>query len=1071
MKILAILRRALWGRWWRKALTVVVALVGGYAAFGFWALPALIHWQVPKQIAKYTTARGSVGKVRFNPFTFRLRVADFDLHARDGAPLAAFRDLDVNFDPSRLVHREIAFAWIRLAAPRMNAVVNADGALNFARLAKPSQAAQKPKERSGTPPVFAVAELAITDGHVAYSNRSDHRDFHLALDDVGFHLRNFSTHPGADGLYHFTAAVGPGQTLAWDGDIGVAPLHSTGKLSVQGVDLTQLWPYVANDYRVALQRGTLDVEGHYRLHGGGQDLQLEVDGGKLKLQHFEVTQKADGAPVVTLPLLAVQGVRFDLQKGHLAVANVALANLALLPGAADAAAQLALPKLAVTDAQFDLKRRRLAIGKVKVGGLALLPAADGKPGIAVGQAGVADIALDLGRHRLDIGTLTTADGRVQARMNTRHQVDLVDRFKPLQALADLAAPVRPQAAGPAAPVEKPVPRTGAQQPFVIAVQRVDVKGYAVAFTDASAATPVTFDLQPIDVSVKDYVSTHTKPVVLTADVGINGGKLQVSGPLTLDPLGAKLDVKLAHLPLAPFQPYLRQVARVTLRRGTLDVDGKARYVAGKTAPDIGFDGRVTVRNLDADSSVDRQPFVRLGRLDLEGLHYASQPPGLTIKRVSLDKPFARLLIKPDHTTNVSEILPPAPTAGSAARPSVATQPSAAFPLTVDAVAIKEGALRFTDLSLTPNVSVGIVALEGGVQHFSTRSGQPASVDLTGNVGPYAPVTIKGTINPLAQALTANIGVQFKNLGLAAFSPYSGKFAGYRIKKGKANLTLDYDIHDGMMQGRNQVILDQLELGAKVDSPDALHVPLRLALALLKDSHGIIDLNLPVTGDLNDPQFAIGPLILKVLGSVLTKAATSPFRLLASLVPGDAGKLDRISFAAGQALLTPADQDRLTALAQALAKRPALILDVTGVVAPVADRDALARAQLLKRVRGEKAASPGADALTPDDVGGVLKLYRKTFGEDADAQVEQAEGEPADAYHLRVAQAALQELVAREQIPAWALKALANARAEAVRDYLAKQAGLDVNRVFLLDTREDAAVQDGSVVMPLQVDVK
>ncbi|TAM50800.1 MAG: DUF748 domain-containing protein [Nevskiaceae bacterium] len=1074
MKLLGILRRALWGRWWRKALTVVVALVAVYAAFGFWALPAIIHWQAPKQIAKYTTGAGSVGKVAFNPFTFRLQVNDFDLHEADGTPLVAFRHLDVNFDPSRLIHKEVAFAWVHLAEPRVNAAVDAASKLNLAQLVKPSNAAQEPQKSSGKRPVFAIADLAVTDGHVAYSDLSEHRDFHLALDAVGFHLKDFSTRSDADGLYHFTASVGPGQTLAWDGDIGVAPLRSAGKLSVQGLELAQFWPYVANDYKVVLQHGKLGVQGHYELSGEGKALQLKVDDGAVRLQQLAVARKADGKPVVTLPSLNVQGVQFDLQKGQVEVANVALKGLALLPGTAGTAAQLALPGLNVAGTRYNLKQQHLEVGEVKADGLALLPASDGKPGLAIGQIAVADAMLDLGQRKLAIGAVTTTNGRIQARMDKHHQVDLVGRLKPLQALAELATPVQAPGAANAAPTAKPAPPAKAQKPFVIAVQRADVKNYAVAFIDASNAKPATFDLKPIDITVKDYVSTNARPIALVADVGINGGKLQVSGPLMLAPVGAKLDVKLAGLPLAPFQPYLESVARVTLKRGTLDVDGKVRYATGRRAPDIAFDGRVAVHDLDVDSSADRQPFVRFKRLALDGVHYASTPAGLKVQRVALDAPFARLIINPDRTTNINSLVPSAPAAKTAPAPrsAAAARSDPAFPVTVGAVVVKQGTLRFSDLSMTPNVSVGIEELKGGVQHFSTQPGQPAAVDFTGNVGPYAPVTIKGTINPLAKALSADIAVRFENLGLAAFSPYSGKFAGYRIEKGKANLALDYDIHDGMMQGKNKVVLDQLELGEKVDSPDALHVPLRLALALLKDSHGVIDLDLPVTGDLNDPEFAIGPLILKVLGNVLAKAVTSPFRLLAGLVPGDAGKLDHVNFAAGQAALAPADRKALASLAQALGKRPVLILDVAGVVAPDADRDALAREQVLRRIRGEDAAASTAPAmLASGDVKGVLKLYHKTFDEDAGTQVVQKEGEPADTYRARVAQVALEKLAAGEQIPGSALQQLANARAEAVRGYLVKAAGLDVNRVYLLDTRKDAQVKNGSVVMPLKVNVK
>ncbi|MDN5870443.1 MAG: DUF748 domain-containing protein [Nitrococcus sp.] len=756
-------RRALWGAWWRKTLVIVAALVALYAAVGFWAVPALVQWQLPKWVAEYTTARASVGDVAFNPFTFHFRASDFDMTSKDGQPLVRFKVLDVNFEPLRIMDGALAVAWIRLAEPRVNVAVDKAGRLNLAAVIPPNSADKEPEEEHerGNALTLLIDELAVTNGHVA-------------------------------------------------------------------------------------------------------------------------------------------------------------------------------------------------------------------------------------------------------------------------------------------------------------------------FTDASGPTPVMLDLRPIDVSVTGYSSANDKPIELAADVGLEGGTLHVNGQAMLDPLGVQLKLKLADLPLASFQAYVSRFAHLTIKRGTLGVEGRVSYRAGKTAPDITFEGRAGVHGLAADSGAKRNPFVRLGDLAVEGLRYTSQPASLSVERVVVDKPFARLVVNPDQSTNVSAIF----SAGNADKKrshghaSHATgKQGAPLAVSVGRIRVKHGVLRFTDLSMTPNVSVGIEALTGSVQHVSTRPGRPAEVDLKGYVGPNGVVTIKGTINPLGESLAADIRVQFNNLGLTAFSPYSGKFAGYRIESGKIDLTLDYVIHDGLMQGKNNVVIDQFELGEEVDSPRAMDLPLKLAVALLKDSQGVIKLDLPVEGNLNNPQFAIAPLILKVLGNVLSKAVTSPFHMLASLAgasPGaSAGGLDHVTFVAGRATLTASEQQSLSTLATALAKRPSLMLGVRGVAAPSVDRDALARRKLLARIRGTEHGS--GDELSEQAQKRLLEYYRATFNADPKAQVKRAAGEDSAAYHARVVQAALKRLVAHTKVPNAALEQLAQARAKAVRHYLVQEAGLGASRIFMLEPQLNAPVKAGAVQMPLKLE--
>ncbi|HEX7381966.1 MAG TPA: DUF748 domain-containing protein [Nevskiaceae bacterium] len=974
----------LWGSWWRRVLVVVVVLVGLYAALGFLAVPAVLQWQVPKQVAKYTTGAATIGKVRFNPFTFDLQADDFTLRSAQRQTLLHFAHLDINYNPMQFARRRIDFGWIHVDAPSISASIDRDGKLNFAALLKPdakSRAAKPQDKKKEELPLVFIDDLRITNGHIAYADQSQGRDFHTALDAINLHLTNLSTEPDSHGEYRLLATIGTDQKLAWHGTLGLNPLRSKGQLDISGLHLAQFWPYVSNRFKVVLSGGTLDVGTQYAMRQGDHGLELALHEGKIALTKLALTRVGGGDPLVSIPKLDVGGLDFDLA-----------------------------------------------------------------------------------RRTVDIASVQSTGGRVRGVLDKQHQLDLVTLLMP--------------ASGATAPTAERKP-TVAAPPMAIKVADVAIHDYRVALTDDSTARPTHLIASDIALQVQGYSSANDKPVSVQADLNVNGGKLHAAGSVELKPLAAQMQFKLAGLQLDSFQSYVEPFARIVIKDGVLGADGKLSYRQQDKTAEMSFDGDASVSRLNVDDARDHQPLVRLAQLSLAGIRYRNHPAGVAIHTVTLDKPFGRLIIAPDHSTNISDVLiHEAPKAGAPAKAAPAGKSgrgTGAMPITIDQIKVQQGAMRFTDHSLTPNVSLGIQHLDGGIDGFTTRPGHAAKIDLQGDVGAFAPISIKGSINPLGKQLTADVDAKLKNLELTAFSPYSGKFAGYQIKKGKVNLDLAYKIHNGLMQGQNSVVIDQLELGNRVDSPDAVSLPLRLAVALLKNADGVISLDLPVHGDLNDPQFSIGPLIWKVFVNLITKAVTSPFRLLAGLVEGSGDELDHVSFDAGQSGLSPAEQKSLTTLAGALAKRPNLNLDVGGVAVPALDQAALAKRLLIARLNGEPHVRPGSDqheALTAEGTKRLLAAYRDQFHKAADEAVPRKPDESKEAWQQRVAQAALAQLVSASPPPPNALERLARARADVVRAYLVNSGHVDPSRIFLIAPNVDAKNGGKDTVrMPLQVQVR
>jgi hypothetical protein len=403
-----------------------------------------------------------------------------------------------------------------------------------------------------------------------------------------------------------------------------------------------------------------------------------------------------------------------------------------------------------------------------------------------------------------------------------------------------------------------------------------------------------------------------------------------------------------------------------------------------------------------------------------------------------------------------------------------------MPMQIGTVVITDGTANFSDFSIQPNFSAQIMALGGTVTGLSSAANSRAQVKLNGNVDQYAPVDITGTVNLLSAAVYTDLALNFRNMELTSFNPYSGKYAGYNISKGKLTTELKYKVDNRKLDAQHHVVLDQLEFGAATNSKDAVPLPVRLAVALLKDRDGVIDLNLPVSGSLDDPQFRVGPIIWQAFVGLLTKIVTAPFALIGSLF-GGGEDLQYIEFTAGSPTLAPAQAERLTTLAKGLAERPQLRLDIPLQTLTPADDTALAEATYDEMVEPMLAAIP-ADA--PDAaqrrLTALAAVYQQQTG--APPAYPVAATGPMDAMTAMGAMppppdpAALESNMAfvekalRERITVTqaARDALARARADAVQAAVLANTQVDPQRVFRSE-RTSGAGDMGNARMELKLE--
>jgi hypothetical protein len=463
----------------------------------------------------------------------------------------------------------------------------------------------------------------------------------------------------------------------------------------------------------------------------------------------------------------------------------------------------------------------------------------------------------------------------------------------------------------------------------------------------------------MDLAVTGFAWPLAAPVKVVASATLDqGGQVSAVGTVDLVTLATEMDVKAAHVDLVRFQPYVDQSSGVRMLSGRVSGVGHISYSQAGGAT---FAGGASVEDLHTIDRFLRQDFINWSNLRLEGVQARSNPMAVSVKLVTADEPYVRVILDPNYVTNVQTVLDPrsalapppkrAPARRVSRRaPAAAPRPGAGLPIEIGLVRINSGHMDYADLTLAPTFDVGVQTLNGTITGLSGRQDSRAIIDLAGAVDPYAPVRMNGAINFLAVRPYTDVTMSFQNMELTTFTPYSGKFAGYKVNEGKLDLALHYVIDDQKLHATHQVVINRLQLGDKVKSADATKLPVKLLVSLLKDRHGVINVPIEINGTLDDPEFRVWPVIWKVVENTCAKIVTAPFALLGSLA-GHGEELQYMDFAPGSATLSPAATERVAALAKALDERPGLDLEIPMTTDPVVDRPALVDA----RYRSELAA--------------------------------------------------------------------------------------------------------------------
>lgn len=949
----------------RVLIGTLLGLVTLYTLLGFLLLPYLITSYVVPAAAEQIKHPIVLREAAFNPFTLALRLTGLEVREENQRPILGFEEFLVNVSATTLFFQTIAIDEIRLVMPFVAARVGPQGTLNLAQLIPPADEPTPPPTQPKKMMPLEIERLEITQGILGYRDESKPQPVVLDIVPVEVVLRDFSTvqHEG-ENAYSFTAEIGKGETVAWEGTILLDPVESDGKVTLSGLKLGTFYQAVQDQFRFDLRQGTVDVSATYHVDLRGQAPQVTIKNGNMSVQDLAIAERGGFEPVISIPTFNLEGIELDLQK-----------------------------------------------------------------------------------QAIDIAKVQSSKARFDAWLNREGVLNYQPLFTPV---ADAQSEGKPSS-------EVTKSETPAK-PWTITINEIGLNNYRASFEDRTLTRPAHVDVEAMNLTVKDVHIPFKKPLPVDLSMKVNKtGSILLNGKVGVEPLSIETDLTLAHIEIRPFQPYLDRFLAADVRDGVIELAGAMRFAKEHVnEPLLRFQGNVAINRLAIIDPKDFDDVATWKALSVNQLALEVEPTSVKISEIVWQEPSVEIVMEADGRLNLARLAasPPPdeqPEKKKAEGESQAAAPSEPVSVVIDQVKVGKLAATFEDLSINPRVKTSLTQFGGTIKGLSSKQLKKADVDLTGKVGRSAPLKIVGKINPLSENAFTDLVITLGGMDLVPSSPYSGKYVGYGVSKGKLSLDLKYKVSQKVLEAENFVRVDQLTFGEETKSPDATSLPVPLVVGLLKDRKGTIEIDMPIRGDLTDPDFKYGKVVISTLLNLLTRVVASPFSLMGKLIPGGDGAngddLQFIEFQPGSIEVSDSEKKKLEALKQALDERAGLRLDITGTSDSTLDRAALQTAKLREQLfamRGGagKKSNDEPEPLSPKDEQRLVeKLYAKVPMPDSGVDPSATQPTVAE-MRQRVADAI--------PISEDELEALARQRAEAVRNQLLTDGKLTEDRVVVHD---------------------
>jgi len=805
-------------------LTSTVVL---YFATTLAILPYLVKSQTVGFFQKELQHKAVIEKVTFNPFTFDLKMHNFELFDQQNKTLISFENFRVNFDLLNSIYTQVAqFNNIELHSLKANVKLLKDGRLNLLDLVPQQKETKKEdkkvEEKSELFPIN-FNKININNTQVVFTDYTIENPLVVSLTPFNLNFANLNTLQDNQANYNLDFSLNKHTKFKSEGSLTLNPIKVDGDIKLSQLHLGDYWSKVQEQFNFDISDTLVDFNSQYKVSLLNDDLNINLDKAKLNLKNLALYEKQSTKDVIALKKLELLLSSFDLRKQEVEIESILLEDL----------------------------YTNFVINKDKTNNIN---------------------TLFVQKHK-EVNNQSADSGSNEKAWN-------------------------------------------------LDIKLANLKNSKILFSDNTLSSPFTtslndFNLTVNDINLKDNSNfTYNLNSKLAKSASLNS-----RGQFSIKPLAVYSEFNLINLPLNVFQPYLNETLNINLisadftTKGSFDLEKSTNHVTVNTNT---FINNINVKQKNTDESL-----LKISRLNINKLNFSQAKNSVKIESVNLIKPYAKIHIDENKKTNFANVVKESPKP----RIEVKEETKEEFSFDLGPINIQDGSMDFTDLSLPLPFNSFIQSLKGNISELSSFSSKPSSINLEGVIDEYGLAKIDGSLNYKRIEENTKINMLFKNLATKNLTPYSSEFIGRKIDGGKLTLDLQYKILNSKLSANNKIVINKIKLGDEIKSENSVSIPIDLAIALLEDSDGVIDLSLPITGDINDPEFHIGSIVGQAITNLIVKAVTSPFTFLGSLLGSETDDLKYLEFEAGQAILLPPAKEKLDTLAMALEKRPNLALEL------------------------------------------------------------------------------------------------------------------------------------------------
>lgn len=1040
-----------------------------YTIIGFLILPLIIKSVAVKKLSEALHRTVVIQEIKLNPYALSLTINGLTVKDREEATdFLSFNSLYVNLQGVSIFKLAPVIKEFRIEGPFIKAVRNMDGSYNFSDLissSEPSEStdAEKSPDYATVPFQFSVYNIQILNGSADILDQPKDKihkisQLNLAIPFLSSMANDVKVfvQPHFSAIFNDKPVLMVGKTKPFHDS-----LETVFDIELKGIDLPYYFAYIPYETNLQIPSGSLDVTVSLSYIQFEDKAPKLSSSGDLALKDLEIIDTSNN-PLLKLALFQATWLKssFLTKDIHLTKVEFKSPEINITR---DKARMLNIHSLfPATETEKTASESEktepltLVIDQIRIDGSRVslsdffqiqdAHAPERTDILNLPVLSIMDTSVDTARKELSVGEISGEQGFLLIRRLKNGDLNI-------QALT-----------GSQNPAEKPSAGIENEQPWLTNVNKLSIKNCTIQGKNLASDQDGNLTLGEISLEGQD-ISTKTNArgkIDLSCELN-KTASIGTRGEFGINPVVADLQLKISDLNLSWFQPFLAGILEIIVSDGKFSTNGALTLSqAGESGLKAKYRGSAAVADFATKDNINADDLVKWKQLLVNGIDVGISPIYVNIDEIALENLDSRIILNADGSLNLQNIVSPGTKSSTEAlespeakdKPTMETaepKDTPSIPVNIGKIICRNGKINFSDRSVSPNYSANMVDIQGSVSGLVSEETRRASVNFKGKLDSYAPLEITGTINPLAEDLFVDLKVQFKDMDLSPVSPYSGKYVGYKIRKGKLSMDLGYLIDQKKLDSTNDIHIDQLDFGEAVESPDSLNLPVKLAVSLLKDRNGEILLRLPVTGRIDDPEFSIVGIVLKIIKNILVKAATSPFSLIGSMLGSDED-LSHFEFDAGSAELTDADKAKLDTLVKALYERPNLQMEVTGFADIEKDRQALIsyrfdkqlKAQKFKKMNKKEAAAVSVDSVViePEEYEKYLKMAYKA------GEFEKPENILGITKNIPVPE--MEALILKNiQVTEDDLRSLADKRAQAVKNHILAQGKIEPSRLFLI----------------------